>query len=134
MNILLTSSISPFLIKIHQTIMILTEVNQTTLEISFPIIETLGFDLLSQKIIQSTLFALWGFPQFRVLPDSQRVWDIWDPVTEDFPTLIFRRRLISVSEMLYPHPNHAHLTYKQLIWEFRKYPLADSLTTLAAVV
>lgn len=114
--------------------MVLTEVDQNTLDVSATILETLSTDLLSQKVIHSTLYALWGFPQFRVLPDSQRVWDIWDPVVEDFPNLIFRRRMISVSEMLYPHPSHAHLTYKQLLWEFRKYPLAESLSTLASVV
>lgn len=114
--------------------MVMTEVDQNTLDISTTVLQTLELDLLSQKVLQSTLYALWGFPQFRVLPDSQRVWDIWDPVAEDFPKLIFRRRLISVSEMLYPHPNHAHLTYKQLLWEFNKYPLADSLSILASAM
>lgn len=113
--------------------MVLFEVDDSIVTSSMLLLDILGFDLLSQKVIQSALYALWRFPQFHVIPETQRVWDVWDPSTEDFPTLLFRRRLISTSEMLYPHPYHAHLTYKQLLWEYRKYPVPEPIAVLAQI-
>jgi hypothetical protein len=114
--------------------MLLYPIDQMTVDSTLQVLDILNVDLLSRQIILSSLYTLWKLPQLYIVPESFRVWDVWDEETESFPRFLFRRRMITSSELLYPHPTHAHLTYKQILWEFRYYTFPEPMILLACIM